>query len=57
MKKANFYRKALSSNKPKEVWNTINCILNPPPKPISTKPDPMNNYFVNIAKQTVKKIQ
>ena len=57
MKKANFYRKALSSNKPKEVWNTINCILNPPPKPISIKPDPMNNYFVNIAKQTVKKIQ
>ena len=53
--KAKFYRKALSSNKPKEVWNTINSILNPLPKPISIKPDTMNNYFVNIAKQTVKK--
>ena len=53
--KAKFYRKALSSNKPKEVWNTINSILNPPPKPISIKSDTMNNYFVNIAKQTVKK--
>ena len=53
--KAKFYRKARSSNKPKEVWNTINRILNPPPKPISIKPDTMNNYFVNIAKQTVKK--
>ena len=53
--KAKFNRKALSPNKPKEVWNTISSILNPPPKPISTKPDTMNNYFVNLAKQTVKK--
>ena len=37
------------------MWDTINSILNPPPKPISIKPDTMNNYFVNIAKQTVKK--
>ena len=53
--KAKFYEKALSSNKPKEVWNTINSIFNPLPKPISIKPDTMNNYFVNIAKQTVEK--
>ena len=53
--KAKFYRKALSPNKPKEVWNTINSILNPPSKPISIKPDTMNIYFANIAKQTVKK--
>ena len=53
--KAKFYQKALSSNKAKEVWNIINSILNPLPKPISIKPDTMNNYFVNIAKQTVKK--
>ena len=37
------------------MWNTINSILNPSPKPILIKPDTMNNYFVNIAKQTVKK--
>ena len=43
------------SNKPKAVWNIINSILNPPPKPISIKTDNMNNYLVNIAKQTVKK--
>ena len=53
--KAKFYRKALSSNKPKEVWKAISSILNPPPKPKSIKPDTMNNYFVNLAKQTVKK--
>ena len=53
--KAKFYRKALSPNKPKEVWNTINSILNPPSKPISIKPDTMNIYFASIAKQTVKK--
>ena len=41
--KAKFYRKALSPNKPKEVWNTINSILNPPPKPISIKPHTKNN--------------
>ena len=53
--KAKFYRKALSSNKPKAVRNIINSILNPPPRPISIKTDTMNNYLVNIAKQTVKK--
>ena len=53
--KAKFYRKASSSNKPKAVRNIINSILNPPPKPISIKTDTMNNYLVNIAKQTVKK--
>ena len=37
------------------MWNTINSIFNPLPKPISIKPDTMNNYFVNIAKQTVEK--
>ena len=41
--KAKFYRKALSLNKPKEVWNTINSILNPPPKPISIKSHTKNN--------------
>ena len=54
MKKPNSIEK-LYRQKPKEVWDTINSILNPPPKPISIKPDAMNNYFVNIAKQTVKK--
>ena len=54
MKKPNSIEK-LYRQKPKEVWDTINSILNPPPKPISIKPDTMNNYFVNIAKQTVKK--
>ena len=43
--KAKFYRKALSSNKPKVVWKTINSILNLP-KPISIKPDTTNNYLL-----------
>ncbi len=36
--KTNFYKKALSSKRPKEVWNTIYRILNPNPKSIDADP-------------------
>ena len=36
-KKATFLQKALSSRNPKEVWETVHRILDPPKKCIKTK--------------------
>ena len=41
-----FFRRALSSNKPKELWNTIHRILHPcSPQPIKADPDALNRHF------------
>ena len=51
--KMTFYRRALSSKKPKEVWNTINAILHPPPKRISFSPQALNDQFATTAERTI----
>ena len=43
--KREFIQKALSSKKPKELWNTIHRILNPTPQPIKADPDALNKHF------------
>ena len=43
--KRSFYQKALSSKKPKELWNVIHRILRPNPKPINMDPDILNEHF------------
>ena len=40
-----FFKKALSSRKPKELWNIIHRILNPSPQPIRADPDVLNEHF------------
>ena len=40
-----FYKKALSSSKPKELWNTIHRILYPSLQPIRADPDVLNEHF------------
>ena len=49
--KSNFYKKALSSKRPKGVWNTINRILHPNPQRISADPDVINQFFNTTAKR------
>ena len=43
--KRNFYRSALSSNRPTEVWKTINRILNQNNTPITVDPEKLNQHF------------
>ena len=43
--KKDFFHRALSSNRPKEVWSTIKKILNPNPKCIRLDPDEINRHF------------
>lgn len=40
-----FFKKALSSSKPKELWNIIPRTLNPSPQPIRADPDVLNEHF------------
>ena len=47
--KRDFYSKALSSNKPKEVWKTIHRILQPSPQPLMHDPDHLNQHFASTA--------
>ena len=47
--KRDFYSKALSSNKPKEVWKTIHSILHPSPQPLRHDPDDLNQHFASTA--------
>ena len=47
--KTNFYKKALSSKRPKEVWNTIYRILNPNPKSIDADPNVLNEHYNTTA--------
>ena len=56
--KRNFYRKALSSKKSKEVWKTIKKILAPNFKTFKVDPEEMNKHFGSIAEKisTVKPV-
>ena len=42
-------RKALSSEKPKEVWDAVNRTINPPKNHILQKTSDLNNYFTTLA--------
>ena len=55
LKKASFIQKALSSRKPKEVWETVNRIINPPKKRIKLNPNDLNQYFTTLASKLCKK--
>ena len=44
-----FYKKALSCNRPKEVWSTINRILKPRNRTIAHDPDELNEHFNTVA--------
>ena len=48
-----FISKALSSKKPKEVWNVIHHILKPSQNPIRYEPDVLNRFFVGTAERTL----
>ena len=49
--KHSFYKSALASKKPKEVWNTIHRILNPNPEKIDADVDMLNLHFNSSAKR------
>ena len=52
---SNFYKNALNSNRPKEVWKIIHRILNPNPKNIIADPNTLNNQFFGNAKRLTGK--
>jgi len=43
--KREFYQKALSSKRPKQVWQVIHRILHPSPQPLTADPDELNAFF------------
>lgn len=43
--------KALSSNKPREIWKIIHWLLKPSPNPIRLDPDNVTYYFVKTAER------
>ena len=47
--KRSFLLKALSSKKPKEVWDAVNRIINPPKNRIRQNTSYLNNYFTTLA--------
>lgn len=49
--KSNFYRRALSSKRPKEVWSTIHRILKPSPQKINADPETLNKHFNTTAER------
>ena len=53
--KNNFYKNALNSNRPKEVWKIIHWILNPNSKNIVPDPNTLNNHFIGNAKRLTGK--
>ena len=48
-KKGDFIRKSLSSKKPKEIWNTVHRILDPPSQRIRHDPESLNRYYTILA--------
>ena len=48
----NFINKALSSKKPKEVWQVIYRILHPNPTPLRCNVDALNEHFASTATRT-----
>lgn len=55
--KRNFYRHALSSHRPKEVWQTIHRILNPNYSPLSVDPDQLNQHFNTTSERLTPKLR
>ena len=55
--KRNFYRNALSSRRPKEVWQMIHRILNPNYKPLSVDPNQLNQYFNTTSERLTPKLR
>ena len=49
--KRTFYQKALSSKKPKELYQVIHRILHPNPHPIDADPDQLNNHFSSTSQR------
>ena len=49
--KSSFYRKALSSKKPSEVWKVIHKILNPNSKRIRINPNELYKHFSTTSKR------
>ena len=47
--KGSFLRKALSSKKPKEVWDALNPIINPSKNHIRQNASNPTNYFTTLA--------
>ena len=47
--KKTFYRKILSSNKPKEVWKLIHRFLHPKKNVISIQPSELNEHYLSTA--------
>ena len=52
--KSNFYKKALSSKRPKEVWATIHRILHPNPQKVDADPDLLNRHFNTTANRLLQ---
>ena len=50
------FKRALSSKRPKEVWNTKHRILNPNPERISVDPDDINIFFNRTASRLLGSI-
>lgn len=49
--KREFYQKALSSRKPKDVWRVIHRILHPSPQPLRGNPDELNEHFASTTQR------
>lgn len=49
--KREFYQKALSSSKPKEIWQVIHRILHPSPQPLRVEPEELNSFFASTAER------
>jgi len=52
--KSSFLRNALSSKRPKEVWDTINRILHPKTSKIEANPSVLNEHFNTTATRLLK---
>ena len=48
-----FYRKALSSNKPRKVWKIIHRIIKPSYKPLHFDVEKLNKFFAEIPTRTI----
>lgn len=49
-----FFRRALSSNRPKEPRNIIHRILYPSPQPIKVDPDALNKHFSSTSQRLLR---
>ena len=54
-KKTYFLWKALSFRNPKEVWETVHGILDPPKKCINQNPEILSQHFTELASKLINK--